>query len=80
VEYAIQYEHLKDELVSDSKTEFHFNKVKDNANKYRLDLSDEEFDYFLKLQKSDKDVAWIMRLMSVYKVSFTDALISYITY
>jgi hypothetical protein len=80
MKYVIEYEHLNDELVKNDKTHFHFNKVKDSANKYRLELSDEEFKQFLKLQMSDKDVNWLMHKMSVYKLSFTDALISYITY
>jgi hypothetical protein len=80
MKYVIEYEHLNDELIKNDKTKFHFNKVKDSANKYRLELSDEEFKQFLKLQMSDKDVNWLMHKMSVYKLSFTDALISYITY
>lgn len=79
MEYAIKYEHLEDELVTNKEALFHFNRVKDNANKYRLELSDEDFKRFLKLHKSDKDVSWLMHLMSVYKISFTDALIAYIT-
>lgn len=80
MEYAIQYEHLKEELVTDNKTEWHFNKVKQSANKYRLELTDEEFKGFLKLHKSNKDINWFMHLMSTYKTSFTEALINYITY
>lgn len=78
--YAIEYEHLKDELVKNSNTEWIFNKVKNSANKYKLELSDEDFNNLFKLQKADKDIEWVMHQMSVYKQTLTDALISYITY
>ena len=77
--YVIQYEHLEDELVTSEKDEWHFGKVKEIANKHKLELTDEEFKVFFKLHKSDKDVDWIMHQMSAYKSSFTDALVSYIT-
>ena len=80
MEYAIEYEHLKDELVTSFEWERHFNKVKDSANEYHLELSDEEFKGFLKLHLRDKDVGWLMHKMSVYKLSFTDTLITYIIY
>lgn len=80
MKYVTDYEHLKDELVIDSKTRWDFNRVKDSANKYKLELSDDEFKSFLKLQASDKDVGWIMHNMSAYKITFVDSLISYITY
>lgn len=80
MKYAIEYEHLKDELVTNDKTQWHFNKVKESANRYSLELTDEEFKGFLKLHTSDKDIDWLMHKMSVYRLSFTDALISYVTY
>ncbi|GIN22588.1 hypothetical protein [Siminovitchia fordii] len=80
MKYAIEYEHLKDELVMNEETRWQFNQVKDSANKYRLELTDEDFKRFLKLQASDEDVKWLMHKMSAYKLSFTDALITYITY
>jgi len=80
MKYAIEYEHLKDELVMTNATKWHFNKVEDSANEYRLDLSDEEFNGFFKLQSRDKDVDWIMDKMSAHKLTFMDALITYITY
>ncbi|GAA0347732.1 hypothetical protein GCM10008931_43780 [Oceanobacillus oncorhynchi subsp. oncorhynchi] len=80
MKYAIEYEHLKDELVTSDKAKWHFDKVKNSANEYSLELSDEEFKRFLKLQKSEKDIGWLMHKMSVYKLSFTDALISYISF
>lgn len=79
MEYAIEYENLVDELVTNGQTQWHFNKVKDTANKYRLELTEDEFKGFFKLHTSDKDVNWIMHKMSAYGLSFTDALISYIT-
>ncbi|MCL1696334.1 hypothetical protein [Lysinibacillus sp. BPa_S21] len=80
MKYTIQYEHLEDELVNDADSKWHFDEVKNYANKYSLELSDVDFKRFLKLQKSNKDIAWMMHIMSVYKQSFTDTLISYITY
>ncbi|AMQ66546.1 hypothetical protein BH753_gp064 [Bacillus phage Shbh1] len=80
MEYVIEYEHLKDEFVTNDKTKQLFHKVKDSANKHRLELSDEDFKRFFKLKESDKDLDWLMHRMSVYKLSLTDALISYITY
>jgi len=80
MEYAIDYEHLEDELVASFEWERHFNKVKDSANENSLELSDEEFKGFLKLQSRDKDIKWMMHKMSAYKLSFMDALIAYITY
>lgn len=80
MKYAIEYEHLKDDLVNNDLTEWHFKKVKDTANKLRLELSDEDFLRFFKLHKADKDISWLMHKMSAYKLSLTDALISYITY
>jgi len=80
MKYAIEYEHLKDELVTRDEIEWHFNKIKDSANENSLELSDEEFNGFLKLQLRDKDIEWMMHKMSVHKLSFTDALIIYIIY
>jgi len=80
MKYAIEYEHLKDELVMTNEIEWHFNKVKDSANENSLELSDEEFNGFLKLQLRDKDVGWLMHKMSLYKLAFADALILYIIY
>jgi len=67
MKYVIEYEHLMDELVTNEKARWNFNQVKDSANKYRLD-------------KVQKDVGWVMHKMSAYELSFTDALITYITY
>ena len=78
--YAIEYEHLKDELITDGKTEWLFNRVKNNANKYKMELTDEDFKRFYKLEKADKDTSWLMGKMSNYDLSITDALILYITY
>ena len=78
MKYAIEYEHLKEELVTSFEWERPFNKVKDIANKHSLELSDEEFKGFFKLQLRDKDVEWMMRKMSMHELSFADALIIYI--
>ncbi|MBP1917206.1 hypothetical protein J2Z23_004191 [Lederbergia galactosidilyticus] len=80
MKYVIQYEHLEDELVINEKTKWHFDMVKECANEHRLELSDEEFKGFFKIHISGKDISWLMHKMSVYKLSFADSLISYITY
>ena len=77
--YAIQYEHLEDELVTNEKDKWHFDKVKESANELKLELVDGEFKGFLKIRKSGGDIGWIMHKMSAYKLSFTEALVSYIT-
>lgn len=78
--YVIEYEHLKDELVINDRTQWHFNKVKQSANKYRLELTDDEFKGFLRISLSDKDMDWLMHKMSAYKLTFVEALVTYITY
>ena len=78
MKYVIDYEHIKEDLVMKNEIEWHFNKVKDGANEHSLELSDEEFKGFLKLQLRGKDIEWIMRKMSVHELSFADALIIYI--
>jgi len=79
LKYDISYEHLVEELA-EAKAIWHFNNVKRNANEYELELSDEDFKRFHKLSTRDIDIKWIMHKMSAYKLSLTDALITYITY
>lgn len=79
MKYAIQYEHMKDELVTgDPKTKWCFEEVKKGANKNKLELTDEEFRGLFALCRYGKDIGWIMNQMNIYKSTFTDALISYI--
>lgn len=80
MKYVIEYEHLKDELVTNRETEYHFKVVKDNANKYKLELSDDDFKRFFKLKKRGEDIRWLMHKMSAYDLNLTDALIAYIHY
>jgi hypothetical protein len=49
MEYDIQYEHLEDELSTNENTCWHFKKVRENANTYKLELSDDDFKRFLNL-------------------------------
>ncbi|WP_440109950.1 hypothetical protein [Paenibacillus sp. QZ-Y1] len=79
MKYAIEYEHLIDELEQNEDKQWHFNEVKKLANKYRLELADDEFKGFLKLSLRDKDIGWLMNQMS-YGTTFSEALISYIVY
>ncbi|MHC2451267.1 hypothetical protein ACUXP3_001868 [Bacillus altitudinis] len=80
MKYEIPYDHLKDELATSAKLRWHFEKVRDCANKHRLELSDEDFERFYKLHVSSRDIDWIMRLMSNRDRSFLDALVAYVTY
>lgn len=80
MKYDIPYEHLEDELVTNENTFWHFKNVRENANNYKLELSDDDFKRFFKLSTRDTDIGWLMHQMSVYKLSLVDALISYITY
>jgi isopropylmalate/homocitrate/citramalate synthase len=80
IKYAIEYEHLADELIANENAKWNFNQVKNNANKYQLELSDEDFKQLFKLQKANKDIEWIMHKMSAYKLTIVEALVSYITY
>ncbi len=80
MKYVIEYEHLEDEMVTGGRSKWYFDQVKESANKYSLELSDEEFEGFFKLQKAEEDIGWLMHKMSMYRVSFTDALVSYITF
>jgi len=80
MKYAIEYEHLQDELITDKASKWHFNQVKETANRYKLELSDEDFKRLFKLQRADKDIGWIMDQMSILGMSLVDALVSYIVY
>lgn len=80
MKYEIPYEHLEDELVTNENTHWHFKKVRENANNYKLELSDDDFNRFFKLSMRDKDINWLMHKMSAYNLSLVDALVSYITY
>jgi hypothetical protein len=80
MKYDIPYKHLGDDLVTNKDTHRHFKKVRENANNYKLELSDDDFKRFFKLSMRDKDINWLMHKMSTYNLSLVDALVSYITY
>lgn len=80
MKYDIKYENLRDELVTSKSSDWHFSNVVDSANKYKLELSEEDFKYLLQMETLDKDIGWVMHKMSVYKTTLTSALISYISY
>lgn len=79
IKYEIKYENLADELITDKDSERTFNYVRNAANKYRLELTEEEFTGFFELWKYEKDIRWMMHKMSAYNSSFPKALITYIT-
>ncbi len=77
LKFAIEYEHLKDEY--DSK--WHFKRIVELANKYELELSDEDFERFYKLERNGKDVSWLMHCMTISETgTLIDALVSMITW
>lgn len=80
MKYVISYEHLEDDFITNEETKYHFKKVRESANNYKLELSDEDFKRFFYLSMRDEDIKWLMHQMSAYKLSLVDALISYITY
>lgn len=82
MKYDVSYDHLKEELydsfcVKNESLDFYFNQLKEYADEYRLELSDEDFENLFRLHVSDKDVKWIMSKMSNYGRSLTSALVSY---
>lgn len=54
--------------------------VQECLKKYKLEVSKDDFDRLVKLQKRDKDVKWIISVMAQFNESLTDALIAYICY
>ncbi|MCA6607465.1 hypothetical protein [Bacillus safensis] len=80
MKYDIPYDHIEEEYVIGGKSQWEFGKVRDCANKYRLELSDDDFYNFLTLYRKDIDIGWIMYRMSNFNESFLDSLVSYLTY
>lgn len=80
MKYVIPYDHIAEEYVIDGKSQWEFEKVRDCANKNRLELSEDDFYKFLTLYRKDIDIDWIMYRMSNFNKSFLDSLVSYITY
>jgi hypothetical protein len=78
MKYDVQYESVKDDI--NPKDFFWFSRVRDSANKHKVELSDGDFMRLLKLVKRDKDYDWILHQMGVYKKTLIDTLINYITY
>ena len=74
------YTHLKRDCVTDSQSAWAFECVVNQAIRYELTLSDTDFKHFLKLKRADIDISWLMHQMTAYDQSFTDALVSYVTY
>lgn len=79
MKYDISYEHLEDEFVDKENEQWHFKKVRENANKYKLELTDDDFRRFFKLSLKETDIGWLMHKMSAYNLSLIDALVLYIT-
>ena len=54
--------------------------IKEWLEKYKLEVSEEDFSRLVKLLRRGKDSQWIIRNMAEFNESFTDVLISYICY
>lgn len=80
MKYVIPYDHIAEEYVTGGKSQWEFEKVRDCVNKYRLELSDDDFYKFLKLYRRGVGIDWIMYRMRELNESFLDALVSYVTY
>ncbi|MDC6267738.1 hypothetical protein [Lysinibacillus fusiformis] len=76
----IDYARLKSELATDENKDWCFDQVKKSAEKYGLNVSEEDFKRFFKLQVGHKDIDWMMRHMAAYKKTLIDTLVTYITY
>ena len=54
--------------------------IKEWLEKYKLEVSEEDFSRLVKLLCRGKDSQWIIRNMAEFNKSLTDVLISYICY
>lgn len=72
--YDIKYDWLSDDLLDDS----YFKSLVKKANKNKLELSDEDFKMLYLLEKSGKDVDWVLNQMSMYEKTLKEAMLSYI--
>lgn len=74
MKYDIKYDWLIDDLPDDS----YFKSLVKKANKYELELIDEDFEMLYEIEKSGKDVDWILSQMSMYEKTLKEAMLSYI--
>ena len=74
--YDIKYEWLSDDLPND----YYFKSLVKKANKYELELSDEDFKMLYEIEKSEKDIEWILNKMSMYGKTLKESMLSYIIY
>jgi hypothetical protein len=72
--YDIKYDWLSDDLPND----YYFKSLVKKANKYKLELCDDDFKMLYEVEKSEKDVDWILNQMSNYKKTLKKAMLSYI--
>lgn len=75
----IDYTRLKSELATNEDKDWCFSQVQKSAEKYGLNLNEEDFKRFFKLKVDDKDVDWMMHQMNAYNKTFVDTLVAYIT-
>jgi len=72
--YDIKY----DWLIGDLPNDYYFKSLVKKANKQEIELSDKDFKMLYKIEKSGKDVDWILNQMSNYKKTLKKAMLSYI--
>lgn len=72
--YDIKYDWLSDDLPND----YHFKSLVKKANNNELELCDEDFKMLYEIEKSEKDVDWILNKMSMYGKTLKEAMLSYI--
>lgn len=86
--YNIDYSHLKQELgienlpysFENNAKDYAFKKVKEYADNFEMELSDEEFMLLYKIKLDGKDAEWIMCRMKNDNERLASALVSYICY
>lgn len=75
------YNHLKDEFVRDSRTDFLFQQLIHQLEQYpTLNISDDDFKRLFTLQKCNISIEWFVHRMGRYNTPLADVLIAYITY
>ena len=73
-----EYSELRNELVTDDRTKFLFDLVRNTSIEFNVELSEDDFCRLFRLAVADKDISWILNRMN--SSSLTDVLVSYITF
>ena len=51
MKYDVNYSYLEDEIIKDSKSRFDFRKVKEEADKNKMELTEEDFEIMKEVNK-----------------------------